>query len=272
MELITSTRMYDVAPGARAAWHALLETAHARAGLRVRFVEHGWPTPIGELWERPGLCGAFMCGWPYIAALQAGRTFAAVAAVVPDWPAYENLPRYRSEFLVRADCTWSSLADAAGSRYGWMVLDSQSGWNAPRAALAGLAPAGGSLFAASKGPYGNPRGLLRALAEGEIDLTAADGWYLDLLREHDPGALAGVRTLAYTPWTPNPLLVAGPDVAEAAVRALSEALVAMHEDPACAPLLRAAHVARFTPADPASYTALNDMARAAVAAGYPAIR
>ncbi|MDQ6216913.1 ABC transporter substrate-binding protein, partial [Achromobacter insolitus] len=115
MELITSTRMYDVAPGARDAWHALLETAHARAGLRVRFVEHGWPTPIGELWERPGLCGAFMCGWPYIAALQAGRTFAAVAAVVPDWPAYENLPRYRSEFLVRADCTWSSLADAAGS-------------------------------------------------------------------------------------------------------------------------------------------------------------
>ncbi|PTN46634.1 hypothetical protein DAI43_31320 [Achromobacter xylosoxidans] len=141
MDLITSTRMYDVAPAARAAWHALLQAAHASAGLKVRFVEHGWPTPIGELWERPGLCGVFMCGWPYVNALQAGRAFAAVAAVVPDWPAYEGLPRYRSEFLVRADCGWSSLADAAGSRYGWMVRDSQSGWNAPRAALAGLAGA-----------------------------------------------------------------------------------------------------------------------------------
>lgn len=36
MDFITSTRMYDVAPAARAAWHALLRAAHARAGLRVQ--------------------------------------------------------------------------------------------------------------------------------------------------------------------------------------------------------------------------------------------
>lgn len=272
MDFITSTRMYDVAPAPRAAWHALLRAAHARAGLRVQFVEHGWPAPIGELWERPGLCGVFMCGWPYVRALEAGRAFGAMAAVVPDWPAYEGLPRYRSEFLVRADCPWSSLADAAGSRYGWMVQDSQSGWNAPRAALAKVAPPGGALFAASKGPYGNPRGLLRALADGEIDLTAADAWYLDLLREHDPAVLAGLRTLAYTPWTPNPLLVAGPDVDPAAAQALSDVLLAMHEDPAHGPLLRAAHVARFIRPDPAAYTVLDEMARAAEVAGYAAIR
>ncbi|CAB3928385.1 hypothetical protein LMG26858_06214 [Achromobacter anxifer] len=272
MDLITSTRMYDVAPAARDAWHALLQAAHARAGLRVRFIEHGWPTPIGELWDRPGLCGAFMCGWPYVAALRAGRPFRTIASVAPDWPAYEGLPRYRSEFLVRADCGWQSLAEAAGSRYGWMVRDSQSGWNAPRAALARMAPAGAALFAASKGPYGNPRGLLRALADGEIDLTAADGWYLDLLRVHDPAALAGLRTLAYTPWTPNPLLVAGPGVDPAAAQALADALLTMHEDPSHAPLLRAAHVARFTRPDPDSYTVLEDMAQAAAAAGYPEIR
>ena len=45
--LIASTRMYDVAPAARAAWHAVLEAAQRRAGLQVDFVEHGWPTPIG---------------------------------------------------------------------------------------------------------------------------------------------------------------------------------------------------------------------------------
>ncbi len=272
MDLITSTRMYDVAPAARAAWHALLQAAQARAGLRVGVIEHAWPTPIGELWERPGLCGAFMCGWPFISAVQSGRAFTALAAVVPDWPAYEGLPRYRSEFLVRADCGWTGLADAAGSRYGWMVRDSQSGWNAPRAVLAGLASPGGTLFAASKGPYGNPRGLLRALAEDEIDLTAIDGWYLDLLREHDPAALAGLRTLAYTPWTPNPLLVAGPDVDPGHAQALSEALLSLHQDPRCAMLLRAAHVARLLPPDPAAYTMLSDMARAADVRGYPEIR
>lgn len=273
MELIASTRMYDVAPAMKAAWRALLAAAHARAGLDVRYIEHAWPDPIGELWERPGLCGAFMCGWPYAAALEAGRAFKAVASVVPDWPAYAGQPRYRSEFLVRADSPWQSLADAAGSRYGWMVRDSQSGWNAPRAALAELAAAaGGALFAESKGPYGNPRGLLCALAEREIDLTAVDGWYLDLLREHDPGALAGLRTLAFTAWTPNPLLVAGPDVDAAIAGRLSDALLALHHDPACAPLLRNARVARFVRAEPGRYAALADMARAAAARGYPEIR
>lgn len=272
MELIASTRMYDVAPAMKAAWHALLRAAHARAGLEVRFIEHGWPSPIGELWERPGLCGAFMCGWPYAMALEAGRAFAPVAGVVPDWPAYEGLPRYRSEFLVRADSPWASLEDAIGCRYGWMVRDSQSGWNAPRSVLAALAPAGGSLFAESKGPYGNPRGLLRALAGADIDLTAVDGWYLDLLREHDPAVLAGLRTLGTTPWTPNPLLVAGPGVDPAAAGRLSDALLALHEDPEGAPLLRRARVARFVQADPADYAALAAMARRAQARGYPEIR
>lgn len=272
MELIASTRMYDVAPAAQTAWHALLGAAQARAGLEVRFVEHRWPTPIGELWDLPGLCGAFMCGWPYALALQAGRAYTAVASVVPDWPAYQGQPRYRSEFLVRADSPWRALDEAAGSRYGWMVRDSQSGWNAPRAALATLAIDGRALFSESKGPYGNPRGLLRALTSNEIDLTAVDGWYLDLLRVHDADALAGVRTLAYTPWTPNPLLVAGPDVDSATAARLSRVLLTMHEDPQHAQLLRDARVARFVRPEAARYARLIDMEREALAHGYPEIR
>ncbi|MBV7483861.1 phosphate/phosphite/phosphonate ABC transporter substrate-binding protein [Bordetella sp. BOR01] len=271
MDLIASTRMYDVAPAARDAWHALLRAAHARAGLDVRFVEHAWPTPIGELWARPGLCGAFMCGWPYAVALQAGRAYAALACAVPAWPAYQGQPRYRSEFLVRDDSPWDTLADTAGSRYGWMVRDSQSGWNAPRAALAKMA-GGGAWFGDSKGPHGNPRGLLRALAGGEIDLTAVDGWYLDLMRVHDPDALAGLRTLAYTPWTPNPLLVAGPDVDSATAARLAQVLLGLHDDPEGALLLRAAHVARFVRPEPDRYAQLIEAAHEADASGYPEIR
>ncbi|OZI32429.1 ABC transporter substrate-binding protein [Bordetella genomosp. 10] len=272
--LITSTRMYDAAPAARAAWHALLGEGHRRAGLRVAFVEHGWPTPIGELWQRPGLCGAFMCGWPYARALRAGRAYAAVAAVAPAWPAYGDLARYRSEFLVREDTGWTRVEDALGSRYGWMVRDSQSGWNAPRRRLAAIARERGEcgerggrdggdggdprLFQESKGPYGNPRGLLQALRQGEIDLTALDGWYLDLLRAHDPAALAGIRTVGWTDWTPNPLLVSGPDVDPETTSRLSRVLLAMHEDAGGALLLRQAHVARFVAADPKSYEVLLD--------------
>lgn len=257
--LIASTRMYDVATAARAAWHALLREAHRRAGLQIAFVEHGWPTPIGELWTRPGLCGAFMCGWPYAQARRAGQAYTPIAAVAPDWPAYGGQARYRSEFLVRGDAGWSRLEDALGSRYGWMVRDSQSGWNAPRRMLASLArERGGPLFRESKGPYGNPRGLLQALRENDIDITAVDGWYLDLLRAHDPSVLQGLCTVACTPWTPNPLLVSGPDVDADVSARLSGALLAMHQDTSGAPLLHDAHVARFLPVDPRGYDVLLD--------------
>lgn len=257
--LIASTRMYDVAPAARAAWHDVLAEAHRRAGMHVAFIEHGWPTPIGELWARPGLCGAFMCGWPYAQSVRADLGYIPVAAVVPDWPAYQGRPRYRSEFLARTDTGWTQLEDALGSRYGWMVRDSQSGWNAPRRMLAPYArQRGGRLFQESKGPYGNPRGLLRALRDGEIDVTAVDGWYLDLLRAHDPAALAGIRTLAWTAWTPNPLLVSGPGVERDVSDRLSQALIAMHDDAQASALLRRAHVARFLPVDPRDYHALLD--------------
>ncbi|ARP82182.1 ABC transporter substrate-binding protein [Bordetella genomosp. 8] len=257
--LIASTRMYDVAPSAKTAWHALLAEAHRRAGLHVTFVEHGWPTPIGELWARPGLCGAFMCGWPFAQALRGGKAYTAVAAVVPDLPGYEDQARYRSAFLVRDDAPWQRLEDTFGSRYGWMVRDSQSGWNAPRRLLARHAAAhGGSLFQEVKGPYGNPRGLLRALRDGEIDLTAVDGWYLDLLRVHDADALQGLRAIGYTDWTPNPLLVSGQDVDPATSERLTAALLGMHADAGTRELLRAAHVARFTAADPRAYDVLLD--------------
>ncbi len=272
MTWITSTRMYDVAPAAKAAWHALLQAAHRAAGLEVEFIEHGWPTPIGELWTRPGLCGAFMCGWPFACALADGRHYTAVASVVPDFPGYEGQARYRSEFLVRADSTWTTLEDARGSRYGWMVRDSQSGWNAPRATLSALgsAPAR-AFFSEVSGPYGNPHGLLRALSEGAFDLTAIDGWYLDLIRAHEPARLSQVRSLAFTPWTPNPLLVAGPDVDPAAVARLKAELLGMHEQPQHAALLRQAHVARFVPADVQAYGTLIDMAQRASARGYEEI-
>lgn len=273
MSLSTSTRMYDVAPSARDAWHALLETAYKAAGLDVEFIEHGWPTPIGELWERPNLCGVFMCGWPFVHARQSGKLFAPVASVIPDWPAYDGKARYRSEFLIRDDAPWTELKDAIGSRYGWMVQDSQSGWNAPRAELSKLIQEKGqSLFSESKGPYGNPRGLLRALSEREIDLTALDSWYLDLLRTHDPSVLAGIKTLAFTPWTPNPLLVASPDLPAAIAEKLASILHGMHKNPDYAQLLSNAHIKGFEPVNVDSYDVLAKMASDAHERNYDVIR
>jgi ABC-type phosphate/phosphonate transport system substrate-binding protein len=270
--LISSTRLYNVSPAARTAWEALLQAAYKRADIRVQMIEHAWPQPVAELWARPGLCGAFMCGWPFWHATRTGHSMeiTALAGVVPDFAAYEGQARYRSEFLVRADSGWKKLEDSFGTRYGWMVKDSQSGWNAPRSVLARHAQ-GKPLFAQSSGPYGNPLSLLKALHDQQIDITAVDGWYLDLLRAHTPEVMLGLQTLACTPWTPNPLLVTGRGVAPDVARRLQAELLDLQLDSECAPLLAAAHVARFTPVDPSEYSQLDAMAEEALALGYPEI-
>ena len=262
--------MYNATPRSAAAWRALFSRAHADAGLDIEIIEHKWPLPIDELWSRDNLCGAFMCGWPFVRS-EAGMQ--AIAAPVPSAARYEDQPRYCSEFLAREESGWTTLEQAFGHRFGWMAANSQSGFNAPRAHLSRyVSAAGPSLFAEVMGPLGAPAQALGALAEGTVDLIALDGFYLDLLRQHEPAKLAGLRCIAMTAWTPIPLLVAAPAVPPETVERLRAHLLKLHEQPSYAPLLAEAGVRRFAPADPDSYAMLEEMARDAAARGYEVIR
>lgn len=270
MALVTSFRMYNAAPGAAAAWRALFGRVFADLELPVTLIEHGWPRPIETLWSEPQLCCAFMCGWPFARARPAMQ---AIAAPIPSPPEYGSLPRYRSEFLVRADSGWTTLEETFGHRFGWMAGNSQSGFNAPRAHLAGFLHAGReSLFSEVKGPLGSPAKALDALRAGDVDAVALDSFYLDLVRRHEPAKLAGLRTVATTPWTPIPLLVAAPGVHPGTVARIRRHLLRIHEDESYRPLLEDALLERFAAPDVASYLALEQQAAAAHDAGYAAIQ
>jgi ABC-type phosphate/phosphonate transport system substrate-binding protein len=270
MELITSLRMYNATPAAAKAWRALFEQVFANVGAHVRFIEHRFPLPIASLWREPGLCGAFMCGLPFV---RADRAMQPIAAPVPSPARYAGLPRYCSEFLVRDDGGFHSLDDTFGHRIGWMPQDSQSGFNAPRALLAQhVSGERRTLYGESRGPFMTPAQLLGALRSGDVDVVAIDGFYLDLVRLHEPSLLRDLRTVAATPWTPIPLLVAAPDVDGALVARLRECLVTLHEQPSATQYLRAVALARFVEPDIGSYARLLEMARFAETRGYEAIR
>ena len=262
--------MYNAGPRATASWNALFSRAFADAGVDVEIIEHKWPLPIDDLWGREGLCGAFMCGWPFV---RSQAPMQAIAAPVPAPARYAGLPRYCSEFLVRDDSGWTRVEDTFGHRFGWMAANSQSGFNAPRAHLSQFVSAGRpALFAEVKGPLGSPASALDALRNGEVDVVALDSFYLDLLRQHDLARVQGLRCVGRTAWTPIPLLVAAPGVPPDVVRRLREQLCAVHERPAYRDLLANAGVARFVFPDLSTYRALDDMARAAEEKGYGVIR
>jgi ABC-type phosphate/phosphonate transport system substrate-binding protein len=267
--LITSFRMYNAVPGAARAWRALFERVFDDAGVAIDVIEHRWPDAIADLWAKPDLCGAFMCGWPFMRS----EGMQAIAAPVPSPARYAGLPRYCSEFLVREERGWTTLEETFGHRFGWMAMDSQSGFNAPRAHLAQYVTAQRpSLYAEVCGPLGAPMKALEALKQREVDVTALDGFFLDLCRHHEPARLDGIRCVATTAWTPIPLLVAAPGIDREVVERLRCVLVAIHAQPEYAALLADALVARFVVPDLESYGMLDAMARESIERGYEAIR
>jgi ABC-type phosphate/phosphonate transport system substrate-binding protein len=262
--------MYSAGPAAAAAWRALFGRVFGDLGLPVGLVEHRWPDPVEDLWARRDLCADFMCGWPFS---RSGDSLQPIAAPVPSPPRYAGLPRYCSEFLVRADTGWQTLDDTFGQRFGWMVENSQSGFNAPRAHLSALVDRpGAALYREARGPFGTPSRTLDALRTGAVDVVALDSFWLDLSRRHQPDVLAGTRCVATTRWTPIPLLVAAASVDRGVVEALGERLVALHSEPAYARLLEDVLVDRFVVPDRAAYAELESMAESAKARGYETIR
>jgi ABC-type phosphate/phosphonate transport system substrate-binding protein len=262
--------MYNATPRVAAAWRTLFETVFAEAGVDIRVIEHVWPQPIDALWKEPELACAFMCGWPFARSEIAMQP---IAAPVPSPPRYESLPRYCSDFLVRESSGWTTLEESFGHRFGWMAENSQSGFNAPRAHLSHfIRPERGALFSEVKGPLGNPAKALEALRSGEVDVTALDGFYLDLLRHDAPEKLSGLRVVASTAWTPIPLLVAAPNVDHAVVGRLRDRLVDSHKSASYKPLLDGVLLERFVAPDVEAYGGLERLAREAERRGYVSIR
>jgi len=260
--------MYNAVPAAARAWRELLETVFAAAQADIAFIEHSHPLPIADLWARQDLACGFMCGWPFVTS---GK-MRAIAAPVPSPPAYECLPRYRSEFLVRAADRWHSLEETFGQRLGWMSLDSQSGFNAPRAHLAAFVREGRrTLFRESKGPLGSPMAALQALKDEVVDVIALDSYFLDLVRHHEPGRLRDLRSIDATAWMPIPLLVAAPGIDLGVVTRVRTELLRANATPEGRALLEPLLLDRFVAPDVAAYGALQRMARDAAAVGYDAI-
>jgi ABC-type phosphate/phosphonate transport system substrate-binding protein len=264
MELIACSRMYDIAPAAREAWHVIFARVAALSGVALQPFVHMAPAPIEELWARPDMGCVFMCGWPW--AMHAGPRPVPLAAPVPSPARYGGRPVYSSDFVVREDAPYGSLPDAFGGRLGWTVTHSHSGCNAPRHHL--LRYAARFPFAGAIGPLVTPVAVAAAVREGRCEIGPMDGFAHDLLRRHAPDKVAGLRILESTDPAPIPFLVAAPGAPNEITAALRTALFAVHEDAGAQAALQDVLVSRFVPVDEVAYLAVGpSWAAEAAAAG-----
>ena len=259
MSFIANARMYAVAPGAEAAWQALIAHVAAEAGVALDYRPYPAPLPLEDLWRRPDLGLVQMCGYPIALGI---ADVVPIAAPIPALPWAGGRALYRSDLIVRADSPFQRLEDSFGHRTGWTVAHSHSGFNAWRhhllqedaySAVTGLVTA---------------RRVLDSVLEGSIDIGPLDAYWHALIARHRPDLTAGIRVLESTDLAPMPAFVAAPGLPAAAVARLRAALVAAATRPWFPAVAEPLLLAGFAPVTGADFATTLAWDRDAVEAGY----
>ena len=242
--MLANARMYSVTPAAAEAWRALIGWATREAGVPVEFVDHAPPKLLSDLWSRDDLGCVQMCGLPASRRMPAPTV---LAAPQPSLPRYGGKAVYMSDIAVKADSRFRKLEDTFGGVAGYTLKDSQSGYYAFRTLLLTKYPQ--AQYRKIVGGLLNPRGVINALAKGEIDVGPLDGYVYDLIRAGDPQFASQVRVIAVTDPTPMPPLVATASLSPEKTDRLRSAFQRAHEEPSLSSSLKAILVERFVVPD-----------------------
>jgi ABC-type phosphate/phosphonate transport system substrate-binding protein len=255
IQMLANARMYSVNAVAAAAWRELLGRVLRRADLTWEIVEHPAPAPMEALWTRDDLGAALMCGLPF--SLRTPRP-QLIAAPVPSPPRYRGRPCYMTDLAVRADSPFRNLEDTFGARIGYTVADSQSGYYAVRHFLAPYQrERAGALYRHVSGGLLNARGVIDALAAGNIDVGPLDSYSHDLLAHLEPDYAAQVRVIATSTATPIPAFVATGPLADGELARLRRAFIDAGADPELTGARATLLLSGFALPDPADYALLK---------------
>ncbi len=247
--MIANARMYSVSPEAAGLWRRLLTAVIEHAGLDVQLLEHPEPKPIGDLWQRADQAAVFMCGLPFSRSLPQPEL---IAAPVPSPPEFRGLPQYWSEMVVRRDSRFRSVEDTFGGRLALTVPDSQSGCLAAMNYLMTIADRF-PLYREVITPQVTPLGAMSAVIDGAADVAPIDSYAYCLLQKYRRDLTSQLRSIARTPRTPIPPLVAS----RPGFEALTSTFLEAHRIAGIAPLLSDLLLERFVRPNPATYDALR---------------
>jgi ABC-type phosphate/phosphonate transport system substrate-binding protein len=264
--LVATARMYSVTPETARAWHRLFDWLAGASGVPLDVIEHAYPARLPDLWARPDLGAAFVCGWPYASRL---RDLQIVAAPIPRLERAGGRAVYWTDMVVKADRPFRRLEDTFGGRIAFTGKDSHSGFNAVRRLLTQHASGRlDALYSSAIGPFVTPRRSLEAVLSGDADVAPVDAYAHALLQRHCPELTAGVRTIAMTDVAPIPLLVESAATDGALIARMRAALVGAGQDPAARGLLDDLVLAGFAEIEPGDYDVTQSWARDAERAGW----
>jgi len=267
-EAIAALPMYDFPELAGA--HDALWSA-----LRAELLAAGVPAParltrsLGhfDAWRDPRLLLGQACEYPL--AKRFARSVRKVATPIYTAAGCTGAS-YRSAIVVRVDDPAAGLADLRGRRCVVNEIDSNSGMNLLRAAVAPLC--GRGRFFASVAYSGSHRQSAAVVAAGAADVTALDCVSYAHLQRLDPGTTAALRVVGWSPASPSLPLITAAATDDDTLRRLRTCLAALVADPALASVRADLLLGGFDLDPQNDYAAVLRLERQAADAGYPTLQ
>jgi ABC-type phosphate/phosphonate transport system substrate-binding protein len=250
---------------ANEAFWAALQVELARLGVygpdALDFT--GKPVPVAI---PPDTLLTQVCGWP-LQTIYAGQ---ATILGVPVYNApYCEGPYHAGIFIVRDDAPYATLADLRGCRFVFNSINSNSGMNLPRRALAGIG-ATAPFFASCIETHSHPANIER-VTDGEADATCVDCVTYAFIRRYRPAVALKLRVLAATQSTPALPFVTASSTGPGLRAALTAALIAVARAPEWAAIRGGLLLRDIVPASTVDYTTQLSLTTEAEQLGYPTL-
>jgi ABC-type phosphate/phosphonate transport system substrate-binding protein len=265
---IAALPMYDFPP-----LHAVTDEYWSAIAARLRAagiadVPPALTRDMGHVdtWRDPRLLFGQACQYPLACAWHELTRLVAIPAYAA--PGCEG-SRYRSAVIVRNEDPARRLEDLRGRRCAVNELDSNSGSNLLRAAIAPLAEHG--RFFSSVELTGGHLASVRAVAEGRADAAAIDCVSYAHIQRLSAELTALLRILDWTPSSPGLPYVTARTNDASMVAVLRAALAEVHTDPALAPVRDALLLTGIDFAVDEDYVEVRQLEREALERGYPQV-
>jgi phosphonate transport system substrate-binding protein len=214
---------------------------------------------------------AFVCGLAYTVLHDKPTPEAdVIVAPIMKSPRYGGTPKYFSDLIVRKDSPYQQLEDLRGKSYVYSETHSNAGYNLPRYRL--LAADATAEFFATVKSSGAHEESIRLVATGEADASYVDSVVLELEQVRGGEFASKVHVIDSVGPAGIPPVVVSTKLAAATRKALTDAFVGMHLDPAGRKILDSALIDRFAVVDDDNFTDVREMKRVAEQAGYLAIK
>jgi len=233
-------------------YRLLLEYLAAKVDMRINLIQRKTYSEINELLGSGGIDLAFICSGPYTSGKDRYH-FEALAV-----PLVRQKAVYRALLITHQASTVNRLEDLKGKVFAFSDPDSNSGCIVPRFLLAESGQRAETFFGKTIYTYSHDNSIL-AVSRSLVDGAFVHEHIWEYYSQKNPAATLSARVIYASEPFGNPPLVASSAVPEAIKQRIRELLLAMHQDPQGAGILRELLIDRFIPPDEHLYDPIRRM-------------